>query len=158
MVLHGTPFAKGLGGAQHLGRALHRADGLHPLRRGGGGRRRGGRRRLVAFTVAQGTTTLFRSGVRRFDSPNLSVSVPVVAGRELRLLVTDGGNGTSNDHADWADARFTCTAPVVSPSPGTDADDRPELGTARQRPGAGVADQRLGSGRAGPQQRRAGRG
>jgi hypothetical protein len=71
----------------------------------------------VAFTVAQGTTTLFRSGVRRFDSPNLSISVPVVAGRELRLLVSDGGNGTSNDHADWADARFTCTAPVVSPSP-----------------------------------------
>jgi hypothetical protein len=62
----------------------------------------------VTFTVAQGSTTLFRSGVRRHSSANLAVSVPVVAGRELRLLVSDGGNGPSNDHADWADARLTC--------------------------------------------------
>jgi alpha-galactosidase len=27
----------------------------------------------------------------------------------LRLVVTDGGNGVGEDHADWADAKLTCS-------------------------------------------------
>lgn len=34
------------------------------------------------------------------------ISVPVNGARELKLVVTDGGNGFGLDHADWADARL----------------------------------------------------
>jgi phage gp36-like protein len=84
----------------------------------------------VVFQVLQDATKLYDSGLRRFDSPNTNVSIPVVPGRVLRLLVTDGGNGASNDHADWADARFTCTTsgPAVAPvPPPTTAPARPAV-------------------------------
>ncbi|MDY0393895.1 NPCBM/NEW2 domain-containing protein [Virgibacillus halophilus] len=29
--------------------------------------------------------------------------------KELKLVVTDGGDDNGNDHADWADAQFTAT-------------------------------------------------
>ena len=40
-------------------------------------------------------------------SAPLPVSVPVDCSRSLRLAVTGGGDGTGNDHADWADLRLT---------------------------------------------------
>ena len=79
----------------------------------------------VVFQVFSGATKVYDSGLRRHNSPNAALSVPVTAGGVLHLVVTDGGNGASNDHADWADARFTCTSaapavavvPTVSPVP-----------------------------------------
>jgi hypothetical protein len=36
------------------------------------------------------------------------VDVSVAGAAELRLVITNGGNGNSNDHADWALARIEC--------------------------------------------------
>ena len=41
-------------------------------------------------------------------SPAKHIEVDVSNRRELRLLVTTGGNGDTGDHADWADARVLC--------------------------------------------------
>jgi hypothetical protein len=36
------------------------------------------------------------------------VNVSVAGKNELKLIVTDGGDGNRCDHADWAGARVTC--------------------------------------------------
>lgn len=65
-------------------------------------------------------------GVRKYQSPVLrgydrvvSISVPVVGGNELKLAVTNGGDGNGYDRADWAGARVvnqTMTTPPVAPT------------------------------------------
>ncbi|MGW7052488.1 NPCBM/NEW2 domain-containing protein [Streptomyces sp. NPDC054887] len=67
----------------------------------------------------------FRDGVKVADSGLLtgadaarSLSANVVGGKELKLVVTDGGNGKPHDHADWADAKLSCG---TGPSAGTHA-------------------------------------
>ncbi len=62
---------------------------------------------------------VWRDGVLAYTSPTLTGSslrttaiVPVANTAELRLVVTDGGNGNGSDHADWGGARVTgCGAP-----------------------------------------------
>jgi hypothetical protein len=81
------------------------------------------RRGSVVFEVWNGTTA------RLYQSPRLdgysggqaAVSVPLGAVTSLRLVVTDGGDGNANDHADWADAKVTCapTATTTAPAPTT---------------------------------------
>src|SRR5687768_4897 len=46
--------------------------------------------------------------------PGRPVSVDISGRQNLRLLVTDGGNGIGSDHADWADAKVVCTTGSVS--------------------------------------------
>jgi hypothetical protein len=57
---------------------------------------------------------VWKDGVRAWSSPRLTgadpavpVSVDVTGARELRLVVTDGGDWINYDHADWADAKLT---------------------------------------------------
>ncbi len=78
----------------------------------------------VVFEVWADGTRLFASPVRRGTDGPLPISVNISGKNELRLRVLDGGDWIDSDHADWADARITCTAtnakPVVtiaSPSP-----------------------------------------
>ena len=52
---------------------------------------------------------LYDSGLVSGGQPAKSVSVSVAGKNQLRLLVTDGGNGNGSDHADWADAKLACT-------------------------------------------------
>jgi fibronectin type 3 domain-containing protein len=56
---------------------------------------------------------VWTDGVRAYQSPvmkgsmaGVAVAVPVENVRELTLIVTDGGDGSASDNADWADARF----------------------------------------------------
>lgn len=70
----------------------------------------------VTFQVFRGTEKVFQSGLLTPDSPIVNVSVRVAGGNTLQLVVTDGGNGNGYDHADWADARLTCTATTMTTS------------------------------------------
>ena len=62
---------------------------------------------------------VYRDGVLAYTSPTITGSslrttaiVPVANTAELRLVVTDGGNGVGYDHADWGGARVTgCGVP-----------------------------------------------
>ena len=60
---------------------------------------------------------------KRFDSGKMGprtaaqkVSVNIAGKRELRLVVTDSGDGIMSDHADWADAKLIKLDVVVAPS------------------------------------------
>ncbi|WP_240740919.1 NPCBM/NEW2 domain-containing protein [Deinococcus sp. Arct2-2] len=72
-----------------------------------------GSRGSVVLQVYGDGVKLYDSGVLTGDSATKRVNVGVVGRQELRLIVTDAGNGISFDHADWADPRLECatTAP-----------------------------------------------
>jgi glucose/arabinose dehydrogenase len=83
----------------------------------------------VVFEVWADGIKLFDSGVMTGTTPTNKVNVSVSGRNELALIVRDGGNGNSSDHADWADAQLRCTGstdPIVasvSPDPyATDVD------------------------------------
>ena len=52
-------------------------------------------------------------GVKKFDSGTMTakeeqkyVEVPLAGAKELKLVVTDGGNGQGSDHATWGAAKL----------------------------------------------------
>ena len=57
----------------------------------------------VVFQVLGDGKVLFDSGVMRMGNPAKQVNVSVKGVSELKLLVTDAGDGISCDHADWAE-------------------------------------------------------
>jgi hypothetical protein len=61
----------------------------------------------VVFQVWADGERLFDSGVMRQGEPAKSVDVDLRNRQQLRLVVTDAGDGTDSDHADWANARLT---------------------------------------------------
>ncbi|WP_245556456.1 NPCBM/NEW2 domain-containing protein [Deinococcus aquatilis] len=74
----------------------------------------------VVFQVYGDGVKLYESPIRRGTDAALPISVPVSGVNELRLVATDGGNGISSDHADWADAKVSCTDDTTPPAiPGT---------------------------------------
>jgi alpha-galactosidase len=115
LTLRGTQFAKGLG--------VHAASDVRftvpagcTASRAPWGRRRG-ERRIGRLPRPRGRRQAFDSGVRTRTSSALPVSVPVTAGSELRLVVTDAGDGIGADHADWADAKLSCDESEPPPPP-----------------------------------------
>lgn len=60
----------------------------------------------VVFRVFVDNDLQFESSVLRWDSRTVGVRVSVAGHRRLRLVVDDGGDGDTCDHATWADARF----------------------------------------------------
>lgn len=69
----------------------------------------------AVFQVWGDGVRLYQSPLRRGTDGALAVSVPVSGVRELKLVATDGGDGISRDHADWADARVSCAADGSAP-------------------------------------------
>jgi hypothetical protein len=71
----------------------------------------------VVFQVFGDGTKLYDSGITRGGDVRKTVNVSVANKAELRLVVTDGGDGKGSDHADWGGARVTgCgTAPPANP-------------------------------------------
>jgi len=61
----------------------------------------------VGFEVYVDGHKAFDSGVMKQGDAAKTVDVPLAGARQLRLIVNDGGNGTTCDHADWADAYVT---------------------------------------------------
>lgn len=71
----------------------------------------------VVFQVFVDGRKAFESGVMRGKQPPKRVLVNIEGGRELRLVVTDAGDGISCDHADWADAKLLAGEPEVRGGP-----------------------------------------
>lgn len=72
----------------------------------------------IVFQVWADGTKLFDSGAMTGTSATKSVNVSVSGKNELRLIVTDSGNGNSSDHGDWANARLAAAAmaPGIAPA------------------------------------------
>jgi alpha-glucosidase len=62
----------------------------------------------VVFSVVGDGKVLYQSPLRRTTDPALAISVDVTGVKSLTLKASDGGDGTSFDHAVWGDARLTC--------------------------------------------------
>ena len=60
----------------------------------------------VEFIVYGDGAKLWSSGVMHAGDTARPCNVKLSGVKKLELLVTDGGNGDNNDHADWADAKF----------------------------------------------------
>lgn len=90
----------------------------------------------VQFRVeGAGGRVLYESAVMRSGTPTRHLDVDVAGERRLKLVVTDGGDGNTGDHADWASPNLTCDQP---PPPGHVHIDTP-LATTHWRVGQLVA-------------------
>ncbi|MFI1092429.1 NPCBM/NEW2 domain-containing protein [Streptomyces sp. NPDC020917] len=63
----------------------------------------------VTFEVVADGKVIASTPVVHGNDPARTIDVDVTSVQELTLRVTDGGNGNSSDHADWADARLVPT-------------------------------------------------
>lgn len=71
----------------------------------------------VVFKVFVDDVEKFDSGVMKTDTPAKHVSIPVEGATELRLVVTDAGDGLTCDCADWADAKLIRSHQQHTPAP-----------------------------------------
>lgn len=85
----------------------------------------------VEFQIGADGRSVWRSGVMRRGQAARSVELDLTGVRQLLLLVTDGGDDVSYDHANWAGATFAYTgreprtvqapsepAVILTPKPG----------------------------------------
>ncbi|ABF44098.1 Glycosyl hydrolase family 98, putative carbohydrate binding module (plasmid) [Deinococcus geothermalis DSM 11300] len=69
-----------------------------------------GDRGSVVFQVFGDGTKLYDSGVRRGTDGPQALNVNVSGVQQLKLVVTDAGDSISYDHADWANAKLSCSS------------------------------------------------
>ncbi|MGW0464365.1 endo-alpha-N-acetylgalactosaminidase family protein [Streptomyces sp. NPDC003027] len=65
-------------------------------------------RGTVRFSVLADGTEKAASPVLEATDPAWSLTADVTGAAFVDLVVTDGGDGNGNDHADWGNARFRC--------------------------------------------------
>ncbi|SHJ37036.1 NPCBM/NEW2 domain-containing protein [Clostridium cavendishii DSM 21758] len=68
----------------------------------------------VIFQVFGDGIKLYDSGVMTGATTAKTVRLNVTGIKQLKLVVTDGGDGINNDHADWANARLYNTSTYLS--------------------------------------------
>jgi len=74
----------------------------------------GGKTGSVVFKVVLDGKEAFNSSLMRFGEPAKHLALDIAGVSEMRLLVTDGGDGVQGDHADWANAAVD---DVITPQP-----------------------------------------
>jgi len=77
-----------------------------------------GPRGKVVFQVYLDGVKAYDSGVMKGKDSAKRVDVDITGKQELRLVVTDAGNGIHFDHADWAQPMIRCVA-SSAPAPGS---------------------------------------
>lgn len=110
----------------------------------------------VTFEVWLDGVRVVASGVMRGGDAPLSGTLDITGRQELRLVVTDGGDGPGLDHADWADARLECaraggdTVPpvVVAAMPADGTEDAPPSATVAAELSEDLAPATVGAGTA----------
>jgi alpha-galactosidase len=72
--------------------------GVDDSERGGG---------TVVFEVWLDGRLAYKSNVLRSELPPESIRIDITGVKTLQLVVTDGGDGISGDHGDWAGTTLT---------------------------------------------------
>jgi hypothetical protein len=62
----------------------------------------------VQFTVIADGKTVYNSPVQLPRAAPATIDVSIAGAQSIQLVTGDGGDGPGNDHADWADAKFSC--------------------------------------------------
>ncbi|GGK34871.1 hypothetical protein GCM10008955_31010 [Deinococcus malanensis] len=78
-----------------------------------------GKKGKVVFQVFLDGVKAYDSGAMKGKDPARLVDLDITGKQELRLVVTDAGNGINYDHADWAQPKIFCvaTTPPTTPPP-----------------------------------------
>ncbi|WP_420597548.1 NPCBM/NEW2 domain-containing protein [Deinococcus sp.] len=76
----------------------------------------------VVFQVFADGTKLYDSGTMTGASATKSLSVSVAGKQSLKLVVTDAGDGRSNDHADWVTPKVLGCVPAATGGSGLTGD------------------------------------
>jgi hypothetical protein len=115
ITIGGVQYAKGLGmhgpgallfyNAEHCS-SLTAMVGVDDEKSGAGS---------VAFEVWADDRKVADSGVVTWQDAAKPIDANIGNSEFVRLVVTDGGDGTNSDHADWADAKVTCGGHVDVP-------------------------------------------
>jgi MYXO-CTERM domain-containing protein len=94
----------------------------------------------VAFQVFVDDNMVYDSGVKRGSDGRENVVVDVAGAKQLRLVVTDGGDGNADDRADWGAARVMgCDFPQTKPAapeskPEEKSEDKPAADGSQATP------------------------
>ncbi|WP_420594050.1 NPCBM/NEW2 domain-containing protein [Deinococcus sp.] len=114
LTLHGTTYTRGFG--------VHAGSEMRFSLKGTGGASckrfaatvgiddEVGNRGTAVFQVYLDGVKAFESGVLYGGGFSQRVNLDVTGKKELRLVVTDAGDGISYDHADWANPQLDCSA------------------------------------------------
>ncbi|WP_034229884.1 NPCBM/NEW2 domain-containing protein, partial [Actinotalea ferrariae] len=105
----GTPYTRGLG-AHAASEVVVPVDGASRFTTEVGLPSHVGASGSVVFQVWAGSTKLADTGTVRGGEGPRTVTVAVTGRTEIRLVVTDAGDGTTRDHATWGDARLITTS------------------------------------------------
>jgi uncharacterized repeat protein (TIGR01451 family) len=115
ITLNGTTYAKGLG-AHAASDVRYSLSGCSRFKASVGVDDEVAPNGSVVFQVYADATKVFDSGLMNNSSATQTVDVSIAGATELRLVVTNGGDGIGWDHADWALARVECgTTPTNQP-------------------------------------------
>ncbi|MEU2791273.1 NPCBM/NEW2 domain-containing protein [Streptomyces sp. NPDC007100] len=104
----GVPFAKGLGAHAPSDITYYTGGRCSTFAAQVGVDDETGDRGSVSFEVWADGQRVADSGKLTGTDPAKTVSASVAGAGTVRLVVLDGGDGVQFDHADWADARFSC--------------------------------------------------
>ncbi|MFJ5955665.1 endo-alpha-N-acetylgalactosaminidase family protein [Paenarthrobacter sp. NPDC092416] len=69
----------------------------------------------VKFSVVADGTTKVTTAVLGATSAPLPLTVDITGAQYVELVADDAGDSNGNDHADWADAKFTCSSTAQEP-------------------------------------------
>jgi beta-galactosidase GanA len=111
MTIGGAAYAKGLGVHAASDVQLYLAGACTRLTASAGVDGETGGGGSVSFSVSVDGATRVTTPVVRGGQAAVPIDVDVTGAQVLDLLVSDGGDGNGNDHADWALPTLTCTGP-----------------------------------------------
>ncbi|WP_051935669.1 NPCBM/NEW2 domain-containing protein [Deinococcus sp. YIM 77859] len=114
LTLNGQTYTKGLGVHAHSSLRYALGGNCTAFTASVGVDDEVGSRGSVIFQVYTDGTLAYQSPLLTGASPTQAVQVDVSGKQELRLVVTDGGDNIDYDHADWADAKVTCSSQAAS--------------------------------------------
>jgi chitodextrinase/glucose/arabinose dehydrogenase len=117
LTMGGETFAKGLG-VSAASEIVYRLEGQwSKFKANIGVDDEVGNAGSVQFQVWADGQRIWQSSVLGGDFGNAPIEIDVAGKLELKLIVSDGGDGNANDHANWADARLERTCPAPPPPP-----------------------------------------
>ncbi|OFI36581.1 endo-alpha-N-acetylgalactosaminidase [Arthrobacter sp. SW1] len=109
LTLNGTVFAKGLGAHANSTIRYYLGGYCSTFTAVVGIDDAQASRGSVKFSVVADGTTKVTTPVLGATSAPRPLTVDVSGARYVDLVANDAGDGNGNDHADWADAKFSCT-------------------------------------------------
>ncbi|MEX2970773.1 NPCBM/NEW2 domain-containing protein [Streptomyces sp. C184] len=108
LTIAGTSYAEGLGAHATSVITYHLGGSCSALNVDVGIDDEVGANGSVVFEIYRDGTLVAASGLMTVGQPAKHLTADLTGGTDLRLVVTDGGNGNNSDHADWGGPLITC--------------------------------------------------